>query len=70
MRTYKMSVESALRVVAERHWYTEIKDKQNDAVLSFASGKDIFVSLPTGYNVNFRVHLLLTHTRSSNYCMT
>ena len=53
-----MSVESGLRVVAERHGYTEIKDKQKDAVLSFASGKDIFVSLTTGYNVNFRVHLL------------
>ena len=53
MCAYKMSVESALRVVAERHWYTEVKDKQKDAVLSFASGKDIIVSLPTSYNVNF-----------------
>ena len=26
-----------------------LKQKQTDAILSFASGKDTFVSLPTGY---------------------
>ena len=41
-----MSVESALRVVAERHGYTEIKDKQKDAVLSFTSGKTFLYRCP------------------------
>ena len=26
-----------------------LKQKQTDAIISFASGKDTFVSLPTGY---------------------
>ena len=27
----------------------ELKDKQLEAILRFMSGKDVFVSLPTGY---------------------
>ena len=31
----------------------EIKEKQRDAILAFVSGKDVFVSLPTGYGKSF-----------------
>ena len=48
-----MDIERALRVVAENHGYTEIKDKQKDAIVSFASGKDVFIALPTGYGKSF-----------------
>ena len=46
-------VESALRAVGRSCGYAEIKDKQRDAILAFASGKDVFVSLPTGYGKSF-----------------
>ena len=41
-----MDVKSALTVAAARLGYAELKNKQKEA---FASGKDVFVSLPTGY---------------------
>ena len=41
-----MEVESALSAAAARLGYKELKDKQKEA---FVSGKDVFVSLPTGY---------------------
>ena len=45
-----MDVESALRAIGTCHGYAEIiKDKQMDAISAFVSGKDVFVSLPTGY---------------------
>ena len=44
-----MEIEAALKVVARSHGFTSLKDKQKEAVTSFASGKDVFVALPTGY---------------------
>ena len=44
-----MEIEAALKVVARSHGFTSLKDKQ-EAVMSFASGKDVFVALPTGYS--------------------
>ena len=58
-----MDIESALRVVGRTYGYAEIKDKQRDAILAFASGKDVFVSLPTGYGKSFA-------TNASHYCST
>ena len=45
-----MDVESALRsrAIGTSHGYAEIKVKQRDAILPFVSGKDVFISLPTG----------------------
>ena len=60
-----MSIESALRIVAESHGYTEIKDKQKVAVMSFANGNDVFVSLPTGYGKPFCYQCLPLWTRCS-----
>ena len=45
-----MEIEAALKVVARSHGFTSLKDKQKEAVTSFASGKDVFVALPTGYS--------------------
>lgn len=39
----------ALKVVATRLGYPELKKEQREAVLSFVQGKDVFVSLPMGY---------------------
>ena len=36
--------------------YEELKDKQKEAIKAFASGKDIFVSLPTGYGTTTAHH--------------
>ena len=44
-----MDVESALTVATARLRYAELKDKRKEAIKAFASGKDVFVSLPTGY---------------------
>ena len=44
-----MDVKSALKVAAARLGIEELKDKQKEAIMSFASGKDVFVALPTGY---------------------
>ena len=38
-----------LTVATARLGYAELKDKQKEAIKAFASGKDVFVSLPTGY---------------------
>ena len=29
--------------------YCSLKDKQNEAIITFLSGKDVFVALPTSY---------------------
>ena len=41
-----MEIEAALKVVARSHGFTSLKDRQ-EAVTYFASGKDVFVTLPT-----------------------
>ena len=39
----------AVRGAAESIGVTKLKDEQKDALVAFASGRDVFVSLPTGY---------------------
>ena len=41
-------MEAAVELVSEK-MNVKLKDKQLEAVLSFMSGNDVFVSLPTGY---------------------
>ena len=48
-----MDVESTLRTIGKSHGFVEIKEKQRDTILAFVSGKDVFVSLPTGYGKSF-----------------
>ena len=43
-----MSVKEALYIAAEKLGVC-LKEKQSEALLAFLSGKDVFVSLPTGY---------------------
>ena len=42
-------IELALQVAVTRLGFAEVKEKQKEAVVAFVSGKDVFVSLPTGY---------------------
>ena len=42
-------LSTAIISVSLRLGYTELKPCQESAVKSFVSGKDVFVSLPTGY---------------------
>ena len=39
------SVDTATRILC----YSSLKDKQKEAIVTFVSGKDVFVALPTGY---------------------
>ena len=41
-------IELALQVAVTRLGFAEVKGKQKEAVVAFVSGKDVFVSLPTG----------------------
>ena len=47
----KLSV--AIKAVAVRFGYAELKPCQEKAVKSFVSGNDLFLSLPTGYGKSF-----------------
>ena len=58
-----MYVKSALRAIGTCHGYAEIKEKQMDAILAFVSGKDVFVSLPTGYGKSFLLSIPSTAFR-------
>ena len=42
-------IEDALKSAVTRLGFDEAKDKQKEAVVAFVSGRDVFVSLPTGY---------------------
>ena len=42
-------VTEVITEVAEQIGFSDVKAKQREAILAFLSGKDIFVSLPTGY---------------------
>ena len=44
-----MDLPSALNLASQRMGIDGLKPKQLEAVESFVSGKDTFVSLPTGY---------------------
>jgi len=43
------NISSALQHAAKRHGYKELKPAQEEALKNFLLGKDVFVSLPTGY---------------------
>ena len=47
LRTIALS--ALIREAASRIGYDNVKPKQIEAVLEFCKGKDVFVSLPTGY---------------------
>ena len=44
------SIEDAVQSTVARLGFTEVKVKQKEAVVAFASGKDVFVSLLNGYS--------------------
>ena len=44
---------------------SSLKDKQLEAILGFMSGKDVFVSLPTGYGKSL-IYAVLHLVRANN----
>ena len=44
----KETIEAAMQKVVEKLGYDKLFKKQREAILQFAQGKDVFVSLPTG----------------------
>ena len=42
-------IDSAIDYALTKLEFDSLKDKQREAVKAFVSGKDTFVSLPTGY---------------------
>ena len=43
------AVEQAMMEVASAMGFSELKEKQVEAILALVSGKNVLVSLPTGY---------------------
>ena len=43
------NIEDIISDVARRFGLDKLKQKQKDAIMSFVQGRDVFVSLPTGY---------------------
>jgi len=48
VRVDKLSTSKAVSSAALQVGYKQLKHKQNEAVKEFVSGRDVFVSLPTG----------------------
>ena len=44
-----MDLQQALDEVLRETGFTQLRPKQREAIEAFVSGKDVFVSLPTGY---------------------
>ena len=44
-----VEVEAALKAATATLVVAELRDKQREAIESFVSGKDVFVTVPTGY---------------------
>lgn len=44
-----MDVRSAIVSAGEKLGFKDLKEKQLEAVTDFMQGRDVFVSLPTGY---------------------
>ena len=44
-----VNAEQIINEVAEQIGFSNVKEKQKETILAFLSGKDTFVSLPTGY---------------------
>ena len=52
------NIEKALENAVCMCGITQLKPKQREAMLSFLSGKDVFVTLPTGYGKSIIYGLL------------
>ena len=52
------NIEKALEDAVSMYGITQLKPKQREAMLSFLSGIDVFVTLPTGYGKSIIYGLL------------
>ena len=53
-----MDIKTAITLSGKKLGYGELKDKQVEAVASFMQGRDVFVSLPTGFGKSIIYALL------------
>ena len=60
-----MEVVGAVRKAGQSLGYTSLKDEQLNALCAFVRGRDVFVSLPTGYGKS-----LCLVTCFSRWCLT
>ena len=71
-----MELSKALEEAVNDLGYDELWPKQSEAIEAFVSGKDVFVSLPTGYGKSIIYAILPTlfnklkgnDVNVSNYC--
>ena len=63
------AVEQAMMEVASAMGFSELKEKQVEAILALVSGKDVLVSLPTGYgkSVIYGILPLLFNNSKASY---
>ena len=47
--THSMNVEEVISSVARQFGLDQLKPKQKEVISTFVRGRDVFVSLPTGY---------------------
>ena len=52
------NLHTAIEMAKEALGLTELKPKQVEAISAFVSGKDVFISLPTGYGKSVTYGLL------------
>ena len=55
-----MELSNALEEAVKDLGFDKLKPKQSEAIESFVSGKDVFVSLPTGYGKSIIYAILPT----------
>ena len=56
-----MDVDQAIQTAIGKLGYTKLKNEQLSAIKGFVSGKDVFVSLPTGYGKSLIYVVFLFH---------
>ena len=58
---------AAVSLAASKLGYSHLKPKQLEAVREFVSGKDVFLSLPTGGGKSLCYAVLLTETNNAMF---
>ena len=49
-------LETSMKLASQRFGFSKLKEQQKNAVEATLCGKDVFVSLPTGFGKSLRYH--------------